>query len=119
MPRPRRGASRVDAPDARAEPIANGIPVSPACRAVKPSPICSQMVKVRKKAGMPMKKMPASSSPATKARWRNRSRSTRGEPSVAFLRRSQAANSSSTGTAAAMDANVHGGQPRSRPSTSG
>jgi hypothetical protein len=86
--RPRAGASRTDAAEARADPTANGIPVRPACRAVNPSPIWSHSEKVRKKAGMPMKKMPATARPGANDRWRNRSRSTRGDPSRRFLCRS-------------------------------
>ena len=86
--RPRVGARRTDAAEASADPTANGAPVRPACSALNPRPIWSHSEKMRKNAGMPMKKMPASSSPGTNDRWRNRSRSTRGDPSRAFLRRS-------------------------------
>ena len=86
--RPRVGTSRTDAAEASADPTANGTPVSPACSGLNPRPIWSHSEKVRKNAGMPMKKMPARASPGTNEGWRNRSRSTRGEPSRAFLRRS-------------------------------
>ncbi len=117
--RPKVGASRTEAAEASADPTANGAPVRPACSALNPRPIWSHSEKVRKNAGTPMKKMPATASPATNGRWRNRSRSTRGDPSRAFFRRSWTAKPASTGRAAAIDTNVHRGQPRSRPWTSG
>jgi hypothetical protein len=88
MPPPRAGASRTEAAEARADPTANGIPVRPACRAVNPRPIWSHSEKMRKKAGMPMKKMPATASPGRTSAGGTGPRSTSGEPSRRFLCRS-------------------------------
>jgi hypothetical protein len=70
---------------------------------------------------LPKKKMTTkfSSRPAENARSRKSSRSSSGCPPRAVSRRSQARVSASAGMAAAMEIQVHAGQPSSRPRVSG
>ncbi len=102
--RPKRGTSCcTDTPAATDTATENGTPVSPARRALQPSPICMYSVQTRKNTPRPTPNTVCTAMPAAKLFTRNSDSSISGDPSRAPLARSYATRAANTTSAPAID----------------